>query len=109
MKPFRVYILASDRNGTVHTGHTDDLAHRVWQHREELTKGFTSRYGVKKLVWFDAHPTREAAKIREYRIKKWRRHWKLHLIESQNPDWKDLYLDLGNWYTPPRRFRRRMD
>lgn len=95
---FWVYILASRRNGTLYTGHTDNLPHRIWQHREEQTPGFTARYGVKMLVWMEAFPTREAAKARERQIKKWNRAWKLRLIESLNPDWKDLYLELNAWY-----------
>jgi putative endonuclease len=95
---FWVYILASKRNGTLYTGHTDDLPHRVWQHKEGQTPGFASKYGATILVWVEAHPTREAAKTRERQIKEWRRAWKLRLIEMSNPDWKDLSLDLNNWY-----------
>jgi putative endonuclease len=92
-----VYILASSRNGTLYVGHTDDLVYRVWQHREHATPGFTSKYGVTGLVWMQSFPTREEAKARERQIKKWNRAWKLRLIESLNPEWKDLYLDLNNW------------
>ena len=70
MKPFYVYILASKRNGTLYTGSTDDLSRRVWEHREKIRKGFTSRYDVDRLVWFEAHETREGALIREKQIKK---------------------------------------
>ena len=94
---FWVYILASQRNGTLYVGHTDDLAHRIWQHRESQTPGFTSKYGVTMLVWMEPHRTREDAKLRERQLKKWNRAWKLRLIEEFNPDWKDLYLDMGNW------------
>ena len=95
---FWVYILASKRNGTLYAGHTDDLPKRHFQHQDEQLPGFTSRYGVKLLVWFEEHATREAARNRECQIKEWRRAWKLRLIEETNPDWKDLYLDLNNWY-----------
>ncbi len=95
--PFGVYILASQRNGTLYVGHTDDLAHRIWQHREHETPGFTSKYGVVMLIWMEPHRTREDAKLRERQIKKWNRAWKLKLIEDFNPEWKDLYLDIGNW------------
>ncbi len=97
---FWVYILASDRNGTLYTGHTDDLTHRIWEHRTQQRRGFTSKYNVGKLVWFEQHPTRDAAKTRELRLKKWNRLWKLHLIEDRNPEWRDLYLDINNWYSP---------
>jgi putative endonuclease len=97
---FWVYILASDRNGTLYTGQTDQLAHRTWEHREKIRPGFTSKYSVTKLVWFEAHPTREGAKIRERQIKEWKRVWKLRMIDAFNPEWKDLYLDLQNWYSP---------
>ena len=95
---FWVYMLASKRNGTLYTGHTDNLPHRTWQHKEGQTPGFASKYGVKILVWIEAHSTRESAKTRERQIKEWRRAWKLRLIEMSNPDWKDLSLDLNNWY-----------
>lgn len=92
---FYVYILASKRNGTLYTGHTDDLAGRIWAHKEGLGSIFTRKYGVKTLVWYEAHDTRESAKWREYRIKAWKRDWKLRLIEKDNPDWDDLYLTLN--------------
>lgn len=87
---FYVYILASRRNGTLYTGMTDDLARRVLEHREETTPGFTSKHGVKMLVWYEAHESRESAFLRERRIKKWNRLWKLELIETDNPGWRDL-------------------
>ena len=95
MKPFFVYILASKRNGTLYTGSTDDLAKRVWEHREKIRKGFTAKYDVAQLVWFETHGTREGAKLREKQIKKWNRVWKLRLIEETNPDWDDLYETLN--------------
>ena len=92
---FFVYILASGRNGTLYTGHTDDIARRVWLHREKVHRGFTAKYGVDKLVWYIMHETREAAFDHERRIKKWNRAWKLRMIEAVNPDWDDLYERLN--------------
>lgn len=91
---FYVYILASRRNGTLYIGMTDDLARRTWQHRVGAVPGFTKAYGVKTLVWYEAHETRESAFIRERRLKKWNRAWKLQLIEQMNPMWRDLWDDL---------------
>jgi putative endonuclease len=90
---FYTYMLASGRNGTLYIGMTDDLAHRTSQHREGLIPGFTKRYGVKLLVWFEVHDTRESAFRRERQMKKWNRKWKLQLIEETNPSWKDLATD----------------
>jgi len=90
-----VYLLASRRNGTLYTGVTSDLVSRVHMHRGGLLPGFTRNYRVKRLVWFEAHSTIEAAILREKRIKKWNRSWKLELIESSNPDWNDLAEALG--------------
>lgn len=95
---FWVYILASQRNGTLYTGHTDNLPERVWQHRAELKEGFTSRYHVHMLVWATPCPTREEAKAYEKRLKRWHRKWKLRLIEEVNPEWEDLYLTINDWY-----------
>ena len=92
---FYVYILASRRNGTLYTGSTDDLARRVWEHKEKVRPGFTSKYGVTTLVWYETIETREGVLIRERQIKKWERAWKLRLIEEMNPDWIDLYLMLN--------------
>jgi putative endonuclease len=91
---FSVYILASDRNGTLYTGSTDSLTKRIWQHREKVRQGFSARYDVDKLVWFETHMSRENAFRRERRIKKWNRAWKIALIERFNPAWRDLYDDL---------------
>jgi putative endonuclease len=91
---FFVYILASHRNGTLYIGMTDDLARRIWQHRVEAVPGFTKKYGVKTLVWYEQHETRESAFTRERQLKKWNRAWKLQLIEGLNPTWRDLYDDL---------------
>jgi putative endonuclease len=92
---FYVYIVASKRNGTLYTGMTDDLLKRVWQHKEGLIPGFTRDHGVKVLVWYEVHDTREGALVRERRIKKWNRAWKLEIIEKLNPDWADLSRDLS--------------
>ena len=89
-----VYILASKRNGTLYTGVTSDLTRRIQAHREGLIPGFTKRYRVKLLVYFEHHQDINVAILREKRIKRWHREWKLELIESQNPQWRDLWLDL---------------
>jgi putative endonuclease len=87
---FYVYLLASRRNGTLYAGMTDDLGRRIWEHKEGLRPGFTRRYGVKTLVWYEVHSSREAAFMRERAIKKWNRRWKIDLIEATNPDWTEL-------------------
>jgi putative endonuclease len=89
-----VYILASRRNGTIYVGVTSDVARRVWQHRSGAVGGFVRAYGVYMLVFVEFHETMADAILREKRIKKWRRLWKLELIESQNPLWRDLYDEL---------------
>jgi putative endonuclease len=91
---FYVYILASQRNGTLYVGMTDDLPKRIWMHREEVLPGFTMKHSVKMLVWYEVHDSRESAFVRERQIKKWNRAWKLELIEKTNPAWRDLYKDL---------------
>ena len=85
-----VYILASKKDGTLYTGVTSDLPARLYEHQNELKPGFTSRYGVKMLVWFEEHDLVVAAIQREKNIKKWPRQWKLNLIEEMNPDWEDI-------------------
>jgi putative endonuclease len=90
-----VYILASKRNGTLYTGVTSDLLARIQQHRGGMVRGFTRKYGIKLLVWFEQHPTMHSAITREKCIKKWNRAWKLELIEAANPDWRDLAEALG--------------
>jgi putative endonuclease len=92
---FFVYILASEPNGTLYIGTTDDLVKRVWQHRNDVIPGFTQRYGVKMLVWYDSHEARESAFMRERRLKKRNRAWKLALIEQENPSWRDLGTELS--------------
>jgi putative endonuclease len=94
MKQPAVYILASDRNGTLYTGVTSDLLARTWQHREHLVDGFTKRYDVTMLIWYELHATMDAAITREKRIKKWNRVWKLRLIQEANPHWRDLWADI---------------
>jgi putative endonuclease len=91
---FFVYILASRRNGTLYIGMTDDLARRMEAHRGGAVPGLTRRYGVTRLVWLEAHSTREEAFLRERRLKKWNRAWKIELIERLSPDWRDLSYDL---------------
>ena len=91
---YYVYILASGPNGALYTGHTDSLIVRIAQHRDELRPGFTAKYGVKRLVWYEEHFSRDDAKLREGRIKKWNRSWKIQLIRQMNPDWSDLYPGL---------------
>ena len=90
-----VYILASQRNGTLYVGVTSDLLVRTQQHREGSFGGFTSKHSVRRLVWLEHHETMESAIIREKRIKKWNRSWKLNLIEQANPRWRDLAEDFG--------------
>ena len=90
-----VYLLASQRNGTLYCGVTSDLVTRIAQHRHGTFSGFTQQYCVKRLVWFEHYESMEAAIQREKRIKKWRRAWKLELIEADNPQWKDLAEQFG--------------
>ena len=92
---FYVYMLASDRNGTLYVGVTSDLVKRVWQHKEGFVEGFTKEYGVKQLVWYEQHDSAEAAITREKQLKKWNRAWKIELIQTMNPYWNDLYEDIA--------------
>jgi|SRR5688572_6225598 putative endonuclease len=89
-----VYVLASQRNGTLYVGVTSDIYGRTVEHRDGLVPGFTKRYGVTKLVYFEEHDDIDAAIHREKRIKRWRRAWKIELIEQHNPQWRDLWFDL---------------
>ena len=93
-KQYYVYILASKRNGTLYTGMTSDLVKRVWQHKNNMVDGFTKTYHVKLLVYFEVHRHAEEALKREKQIKKWKRIWKLKLIEERNPNWEDLYCTI---------------
>ena len=86
-----VYILASRKNGTLYIGVTSDLVKRVYEHKSDLAPGFTSKYGVKSLVYFEVHDDISTAIVREKMLKKWNRGWKLELIELCNPEWDDLF------------------
>ncbi|MFN4295369.1 MAG: GIY-YIG nuclease family protein [Brevundimonas sp.] len=105
---FFTYIVASGRNGTIYVGSTDDLVTRVNQHKNKTFCGFTAKYGVDRLVWYEVFDSREAAFKRERRIKKWNRVWKLDLIEKANPGWDDLHerlrlgdlVDVKDWAPP---------
>ena len=93
---FFVYIMASGPHGTLYTGSTDNLRKRVYEHREKVRRGFTAKYGVDKLVWFETFETRGGAFKRERQIKEWKRRWKVELIEAMNPEWRDLGEELNN-------------
>ena len=86
-----VYILAKSYRGTLYTGVTSDIVKRVYEHKNGITKGFTDKYGVKDLVYYEIHNTMESAIQREKLIKRWKRSWKYNIIEKDNPEWKDLY------------------
>ncbi len=92
-KIYFVYILASKRNGTLYIGITNDLARRVYEHKQKLIKGFTQRYDISILVYYEEHRNVNSAIPREKQLKKWNRAWKLRLIEKYNPHWQDLYQD----------------
>ena len=92
-QPSYVYILASAPQGTLYVGATTKLVQRVWQHKQKLVPGFTERYGVDLLVWFEIHGDLREAALRERQLKKWRREWKIVLITDSNPRWRDLYAD----------------
>ena len=89
-----VYILASGWKGTLYVGVTSDLVKRIWEHRNDAVEGFTSKYQIHVLVWFEQHTTMESAILREKAIKAWKRDWKIELIDASNPRWRDLYADL---------------
>ena len=89
-----VYIVASKRNGTLYIGVTSNLQQRVWQHSNESTAGFTNKYKVHMLVYYELHLDMVSAITREKQIKKWNRAWKLELVEEKNPDWKDLWEEI---------------
>lgn len=94
-KNFFVYILASRKEGVLYVGVTSDLPKRIWEHREKIHGGFTRRYNVMQLVWYEAHDDAPSAITREKQMKKWNRAWKIALIEKSNPSWRDLYEELG--------------
>ncbi|MDD5180874.1 MAG: GIY-YIG nuclease family protein [Gallionellaceae bacterium] len=90
-----VYILASGYNGTLYIGVTSNLIQRIWQHKNDLVEGFTEKYGVHSLVYYEVHEQMLAAIEREKQLKKWNRQWKIDLIEKMNPAWKDLWEELA--------------
>ena len=90
-----VYILSSGLEGTLYVGVTSNLVQRVWQHKNKFVEGFTRRYGVDQLVWYEVHESMHNAGTREEALKKWKRQWKIRLIEESNPSWSDLYWELG--------------
>jgi putative endonuclease len=93
---FFVYIVASRRNGTLYVGSTDNIEIRTAEHKAKTRGGFTAKYGVDQLVWYETHDTREAAFLRERRIKKWNRAWKIAMIERSNPGWRDIF---DEWFS----------
>lgn len=90
-KFYFVYILSSKRNGTLYIGITSNLPKRVWEHKNKLIEGFTKKYNVNNLVYFEQTENAQSAFLREKQLKKWKREWKIELIEKDNPQWKDLY------------------
>jgi putative endonuclease len=94
MKQPCVYLLASRPNGTLYVGVTSDLVKHVWQHKNDVVEGFTKRYRVHRLVWYERYANMQAAIAREKAIKEWKRVWKIELIENSNPEWRDLCKDL---------------
>lgn len=94
MKQPCVYMLASERNGTLYVGVTSDLVKRVYEHKQGAAEGFTKKYNIKTLVYFEFHDAMDAAILREKQLKKWERAWKLRLIEEQNPNWVDLFDEI---------------
>lgn len=94
--PGFVYMMASRRNGTIYIGSTANLARRVWEHRNSVVPGFTRNYGCHSLVWFEAYDSLEEARLRERRMKEWKRAWKIREIEGFNPDWDDLYESIAS-------------
>ncbi len=93
---YYVYLFASRKQGTLYLGVTRDLVRRVYEHRQKASPGFTNRYDVRRLVWFEAYDDPTNAIAREKDVKKWRRAWKIRLIEEGNPDWKDLYPEIAS-------------
>ena len=94
MKQPCVYIMASQRNGTLYIGVTSNLIQRVWQHREGVVGGFTQDHSIKTLAWYEQHETMKSAITREKALKKWNRAWKLRMIEKLNPEWRDLWFEI---------------
>ncbi len=89
-----VYILASKRNGTLYTGVTSNLVKRIWEHKNNVVEGFTQKYSIHTLVWYEMHETMDTAIQREKNIKNWKRAWKLKMVEEMNPQWRDSYPEL---------------
>jgi putative endonuclease len=94
MKQPCVYLLTNRRNGVLYCGVTSNLVQRIWQHRGDFVPGFTHKYRLHSLVWYESHPTMESAILREKRVKRWRRAWKIALIAAMNPGWRDLFADI---------------
>ena len=95
MRSSYVYMVASKRNGTLYVGLTSDLVRRIWEHKNDVVDGFTKRYGVHTLVWYEAHGSIQDAIQREKNIKDWKRAWKIELIQRSNPLWHDVYQNIG--------------
>lgn len=95
MRRYWVYMMASQKNGTLYIGVTNDLSRRAYQHRVKAVEGFTKRYGVSMLVWYEEYGDIHEAIAREKMMKRWERAWKVKLIEEMNPDWRDIYEDLN--------------
>lgn len=93
-KRFWVYMLASKEYGTLYIGVTSDLKKRIWEHKNKIAEGFTEKYDVQNLVWFEEHQNAESAISREKQMKEWKREWKLNRIKDMNPEWRDLYEDI---------------
>jgi len=93
-KVFSVYIMTNRRQGTLYVGVTNSMRHRIWQHKNNLIKGFTSKYDLHRLVFFENYESIQTAIEREKQIKNWKRQWKIELIESVNPQWRDLYEEV---------------
>ena len=94
MKQPAVYLLATGKRGTLYIGVTSNLVARTWQHREHLFEGFSKRYNMTMLAWYEMHGTMESAILREKQLKKWNREWKLRLVQEFNPEWRDLWDDI---------------
>lgn len=89
-----VYILANQKNGTLYIGVTSNISKRIYEHKNHLIEGFSDKYDVTTLVWYELHETMESAITREKQLKKWKRGWKIELIEEKNPQWIDLYHEI---------------
>ena len=100
-KDYYVYVLASQRNGTLYVGVTSNLIKRIWEHKNKVIQGFTQKYSVDKLVYFEQYRDPENAIKREKRLKSYNRQWKLELVEKENPEWRDLYTELVSGLPDP--------